>query len=67
MSSCFTAMTSRLISSYSGDTKPCQALVEAGKDATLLIHEATLEDDKPEIAAQKGHSTFSQAIDIGVQ
>ncbi|OCF42970.1 hypothetical protein I317_03191 [Kwoniella heveanensis CBS 569] len=50
---------------YSGDTKPANILVEAGRDATLLIHEATLEDDKPEVAAQKGHSTFSQAIDIG--
>ncbi|OCF35667.1 hypothetical protein I316_02722 [Kwoniella heveanensis BCC8398] len=50
---------------YSGDTKPANILVEAGRDATLLIHEATLEDDKPEVAAHKGHSTFSQAIDIG--
>lgn len=50
---------------YSGDTKPSQKLVEAGKGATLLIHEATLEDDKPEVAAAKGHSTFSQAIDVG--
>ncbi|WVR08979.1 hypothetical protein IAU60_006038 [Kwoniella sp. DSM 27419] len=52
---------------YSGDTKPSEALVEAGMNATLLIHEATLEDDKPEVAAQKGHSTFTQAIDIGKQ
>lgn len=44
---------------------PCDALVEAGNDATLLIHEATLEDDKPEMAEKKGHSTFGQAIDIG--
>ncbi|WVF65453.1 hypothetical protein IAT40_000181 [Kwoniella sp. CBS 6097] len=50
---------------YSGDTKPANILVEAGRDATLLIHEATLEDDKPEVAAQKGHSTFTQAIDVG--
>ncbi|KAK4685904.1 ribonuclease Z, partial [Tremellales sp. Uapishka_1] len=50
---------------YSGDTKPCDALVRAGKNATLLIHEATLEDDKPEMAEAKGHSTFSQAIDVG--
>jgi len=54
-----------LTTRYSGDTKPCNNLVEVGKDATLLIHEATLEDDKPEVAAQKGHSTFSQAIDVG--
>nr|XP_018259272.1 uncharacterized protein I303_08200 [Kwoniella dejecticola CBS 10117]OBR81430.1 hypothetical protein I303_08200 [Kwoniella dejecticola CBS 10117] len=50
---------------YSGDTKPSEELVKAGQDATLLIHEATLEDDKPEVAAIKGHSTFSQAIDVG--
>ncbi|WVQ93116.1 hypothetical protein IAU59_000180 [Kwoniella sp. CBS 9459] len=50
---------------YSGDTKPANILVEAGRDATLLIHEATLEDDKPDVAAQKGHSTFTQAIDVG--
>ncbi|KAK6906129.1 hypothetical protein I203_100113 [Kwoniella mangroviensis CBS 8507] len=50
---------------YSGDTKPSEELVEAGRNATLLIHEATLEDDKPEVAAVKGHSTFSQAIDVG--
>ncbi|TYJ56176.1 hypothetical protein B9479_003162 [Cryptococcus floricola] len=52
---------------YSGDTKPCAPLVEAGKGATILIHEATLEDDKPEVAAVKGHSTFGQAVDVGKQ
>ncbi|WVQ73573.1 hypothetical protein IAR50_003151 [Cryptococcus sp. DSM 104548] len=52
---------------YSGDTKPCTPLVEAGKGATVLIHEATLEDDKPEVAAMKGHSTFGQAVDVGKQ
>lgn len=50
---------------YSGDTKPCDALVDAGQGATVLIHEATLEDDKPEDAEAKGHSTFGQAIDAG--
>jgi len=50
---------------YSGDTKPCRSLVKAGKGATLLIHEATLEDDKPDVAHDKGHSTFSQAIEVG--
>lgn len=52
---------------YSGDTKPCQKIVDAGKGATLLIHEATLEDDKADLAIEKGHSTFSQAIDVGVR
>lgn len=34
--------------SYSGDTKPSEALIEAGQDATILIHEATIGDDTPE-------------------
>jgi len=50
---------------YSGDTTPCKSLVQAGTGATLLIHEATLEDDKPDVARDKGHSTFSQAIEVG--
>ncbi|KAM0752304.1 hypothetical protein T439DRAFT_355163 [Meredithblackwellia eburnea MCA 4105] len=49
---------------FSGDTMPCDRLVEAGKGATLLIHEATIEDELPEVAHAKGHSTFGQAIDI---
>ncbi len=56
-----------LVRSYSGDTTPCDALIQAGRDATLLIHEATLEDDKPEMALAKGHSTFSQAIEVGTK
>ncbi|KAL1407583.1 hypothetical protein Q8F55_007016 [Vanrija albida] len=52
---------------YSGDTKPSADLVTAGEGATILIHEATLEDDKPEVALAKGHSTFGQAIDVGKQ
>jgi ribonuclease Z len=43
---------------------PCEALVKAGAGATLLIHEATIDDELPEIALAKGHSTFGQAIDI---
>lgn len=49
---------------FSGDTTPCDALVEVGMGATLLIHEATIQDDMPEVAIAKGHSTFGQAIDI---
>lgn len=28
----------------SGDTRPCRRLVQAGRGATLLLHEATFED-----------------------
>ncbi|MBN3304556.1 RNZ2 protein, partial [Amia calva] len=51
---------------FSGDTMPCDALVKMGKGATLLIHEATLEDGMEEEAVEKRHSTTSQAIGIGM-
>ncbi|XP_028912871.2 zinc phosphodiesterase ELAC protein 2 [Ornithorhynchus anatinus] len=52
---------------YSGDTMPCDALVQMGRGATLLIHEATLEDGLEAEAAEKRHSTTSQAIGTGLQ
>uniref|UniRef100_A0A670JUA9 Zinc phosphodiesterase ELAC protein 2 n=1 Tax=Podarcis muralis TaxID=64176 RepID=A0A670JUA9_PODMU len=52
---------------YSGDTMPCDALVEMGKNASLLIHEATLEDGLEEEAIEKTHSTTSQAIGVGMK
>ncbi|KAJ8251752.1 hypothetical protein GJAV_G00225060 [Gymnothorax javanicus] len=52
---------------FSGDTMPSDALVNMGKNATLLIHEATLEDGLEEEAVEKRHSTTSQAIGIGVK
>jgi hypothetical protein len=50
----------------SGDTQPCQALVDAGVDATLLVHEATLEDDMWQEALSKRHSTTGQAVSVGL-
>ncbi|XP_077387185.1 zinc phosphodiesterase ELAC protein 2 [Festucalex cinctus] len=52
---------------FSGDTMPCDALVHMGKNATLLIHEATLEDGLEGEAVDKRHSTTSQAIDVGMR
>ena len=46
---------------FSGDTQP----TEVGKDANLLIHEATMADDQVEQARIKAHSTVGQAIEIG--
>lgn len=50
---------------YSGDTTPCQELVDIGMNSDLLIHEATFDDDRSEEAAVKRHSTISQAINAG--
>ncbi|GAA5995462.1 ribonuclease Z [Rhodotorula paludigena] len=52
---------------FSGDTMPCEALVSAGQGASVLVHEATIEDDMPDVAQAKGHSTFGQAIDIATR
>ncbi|XP_044732048.1 ribonuclease Z, mitochondrial isoform X2 [Chrysoperla carnea] len=52
---------------YSGDTMPCDALVQLGQDSFLLIHEATMEDELHHEARIKMHSTTSQALDIGKQ
>lgn len=52
---------------FSGDTMPCEAVANMGKNATLLIHEATLEDGMEDEALEKRHSTTSQAIGIGVK
>ena len=51
---------------YSGDTRPCASLTEAARDATVLIHEATFEDELLEDAVKKKHSTTSEAIATGV-
>lgn len=52
---------------YSGDTLPCDELVRIGENSTLLIHEATMEDELADEARIKMHSTTTQAIDIGRQ
>lgn len=46
---------------YSGDTRPCPALLELARDADLLIYEATFDDELAERAEEGGHSTPSQA------
>ncbi|XP_075702914.1 zinc phosphodiesterase ELAC protein 2 isoform X2 [Rhinoderma darwinii] len=51
---------------FSGDTMPCDALIKMGKDASLVIHEATLEDGLEQDAIEKAHSTTSQAIGVGM-
>ncbi|KAG0455755.1 hypothetical protein HPP92_023543 [Vanilla planifolia] len=50
---------------YSGDTRPCQSLIDASRNATVLIHEATFEDGLREEAMSRNHSTTSEAIQVG--
>lgn len=52
---------------FSGDCRPTESLARIGKDSTVLIHEATFEDDLGEDAVKKGHSTTSEAIQIAIK
>ena len=52
---------------FSGDTRPCPALTRLGRNATLLLHEATLEDGMLEDAKEKKHCTISEALQIAEQ
>jgi ribonuclease Z len=47
-----------------GDTRPCQASIDLGKDTDLLVHEGTFANDKEEGANEFGHSSVRQAAEI---
>lgn len=49
---------------YSGDTEPCDALVQAGQGVSVLIHEATFEPALQVEARRKKHSTTLEALSI---
>jgi ribonuclease Z len=46
---------------YSGDTVPCENLIELGKMSDIIIHEATFSKDLSDIAEEKMHSTSVDA------
>jgi ribonuclease Z len=52
---------------YSGDTRPSDEVIQAAKNADLLIHEATLAADLKEYAKTVGHSTAAEAAQIAQQ
>lgn len=52
---------------YSGDTRPCSRLIEAGQNATILVHEATFDDSLAQDAIDKHHSTMGEALEVARQ
>ncbi|RLF44723.1 MAG: ribonuclease Z [Thermoplasmata archaeon] len=48
----------------SGDTKPCQRLIEFAKNSDVLIHDATFDSSLEDKANEYGHSTARQAAEI---
>ena len=47
---------------YTGDSRSSKSLVELAKNADLLIHDCTFDDELSERANEDGHSTPSQAV-----
>lgn len=52
---------------YSSDTKQTDSVVNLAKNADLLIHEATLDDELREKAEEDGHSTAGQAAEVAAK
>ena len=52
---------------YSGDTKPCQALLQLARNADILIHECTFDDELAERAEAEFHSTPSGAAQLALK
>jgi ribonuclease Z len=49
---------------YTGDTRPCESVVDAAADADLLIHDGTFAEDMADRAVETAHSTAREAATV---
>ncbi len=51
---------------YTGDTRPCETVIEVATGADLLVHEATFSREEEERAWETDHSTAAQAAQVAL-
>ncbi|TXT53742.1 MAG: Ribonuclease Z [Candidatus Thorarchaeota archaeon] len=49
---------------YSGDTRPCDVIRKASKNANVLIHEAMYSSSHSDLADKRGHSTAKDVAEL---
>lgn len=49
---------------YTGDTRPCKAVLEASRGADLLIHDGSFSDEMADWAEESKHSTAGEAATL---
>jgi ribonuclease Z len=52
---------------YSGDTRPCESVLEASRDADLLIHDCSFADEMADWAEESKHSTAGEVATLAKQ
>ncbi len=52
---------------YTGDTRPCETVVEVATDADLLIHDATFTEERAERAVRTAHATAAEAGEVAAR
>jgi ribonuclease Z len=52
---------------YTGDTRPCETVVDVAEDADLLVHDATFTEDRSERALRTGHATAREAASVAAR
>jgi len=49
---------------YTGDTRPCESVVEASRGADLLIHDSSMSEEVKQYAIEYMHSTALEAAEV---
>ncbi len=49
---------------YTGDTRPCESVVEASRGADLLIHDGSMSEEVKQYAVEYMHSTALEAAEV---